>query len=84
MDDPRTPEIMAWLRRLPPRDRLAMMYAMSAAFPAIKNDRDWTHRIDAVVNELKPTPREHADIVIEADRTCRALKQQLKLDEPPR
>ena len=37
MRDPQTPEIMAWLRRLPPRDRLATMYAASAGFPVIKN-----------------------------------------------
>jgi hypothetical protein len=72
---------MAWLRRLPPRDRLATMYAMSAAFPVIKNDRHWTHRIDAVVTELKPTPREHADIMIEAGRISRTLKRQLEADE---
>jgi hypothetical protein len=82
MGDPRTPEIMAWLRRLPPRDRLATMYAMSAAFPVIKNDRDWTHRIDAVVAELKPTHREHEDILIEAGRISRTLTHQLKPDEP--
>jgi hypothetical protein len=82
MRDPRTPEIMAWLRRLAPHSRLATMYAMSAAFPVLKNDRDWTRRIDAVVAELNPTQREHADIMIEAGRISRALKQQLKLDEP--
>jgi hypothetical protein len=84
MHDPRTPEIMAWLRRLPPRDRLATMYAMSAAFPVLKNDREWTRRIDAVVTELKPTQREHADIMIEAGRISRTLKQQIKPDEPQR
>jgi hypothetical protein len=72
MRDPRVPEILAWLRTLPLRDRLATMYAMSAVFPVIKND--WTCRIDAVVAELNPTPREHADITIEAGRISRALK----------
>jgi hypothetical protein len=81
MHDPRTPEIMAWLRRLAPHYRLATMYAMSAAFPIIKNDRDWTRRIDAVVAELNPTQREHADIMIEAGRISRILKGQLKADE---
>jgi hypothetical protein len=60
------------------------MYAMSAAFPVIKNDRHWTHRIDTVVAELKPTPREHEDILIEAGRISRTLKHQLKPDEPQR
>jgi hypothetical protein len=78
----RTPEILGWLRRLSPRDRLATMDAMSTAFPAIKNDCDWTHRIDALVTELKPTPREHANILLEAGRISRALKRQLKSDEP--
>ena len=82
MRDPRAPEILAWLRTLPLRDRLATMHAMSAVFPVIKNDRDWTRRIDAVVAELNPTQREHADIMIEAGRISRALKQQLKPDEP--
>ena len=83
MHDPRTPpEITAWLRRLAPHYRLATMYAMSAAFPIIKNDRDWTRRIDAVVAELNPTQREHAAIMIEAGRISRALKQQIKSDGP--
>ena len=81
MHDPRTPEITAWLRRLAPHYRLATMYAMSAAFPIIKNDRDWARRIDAVVAELNPTQREHADIMIEAGRISRILKRQLKADE---
>jgi hypothetical protein len=74
MRDPRAPEILAWLRTLPLRDRLVTMYAMSAVFPVIKNDRDWTRRIDAVVAELNPTQREHADIMIEAGCISRALK----------
>ena len=82
MHDPRTPEIMAWLRRLAPRYRLATMYAMSAAFPVLKNDREWTRRIDAGVTELNPTQREHADIMTEAGCISRALKQQIKSDEP--
>jgi hypothetical protein len=79
MRDPRAPEILAWLRTLPLRDRLATMHAMSAAFPVIKNDRAWTARV-----ELKPTPREHEDILIEAGRICRTLRRQLKPDEPQR
>jgi hypothetical protein len=54
------------------------MYAMSAVFPVIKNDRDWTRRFDAVVAELNPTQREHADIMIEAGRISRALKHPAK------
>jgi hypothetical protein len=82
MQDPRTPEILAWLRRLAPRDRLATMYAMSAVYPAIKNDRSWKARIDAVVAELKPTPQEHADIMIEAGRISRNLKIILQKQGP--
>ena len=84
MRDPRAPEILAWLRTLPLRDRLATMHAMSAVFPIIKNDRAWTARVDALVAELKRTPREHEDILIEAGRICRTLRRQLKPDEPQR
>jgi hypothetical protein len=80
--DPRTPEILAWLRRLPARDRLATLYAMSKIFPVLNNDRAWTARIDAAIAELKPTPREHEDIVVEAGRIIRTLKRQLKPDKP--
>jgi hypothetical protein len=48
----------------------------------LKNDREWTRRIDAGVTELNPTQREHADIMTEAGRISRALKQQIKSDEP--
>ena len=82
MQDPRTPEILAWLRRLAPRDRLATMYAMSAVYPAIKNDRSWKARIDAVVAELKPTPQEQADIMIEAGRISRNLESILQKQGP--
>jgi hypothetical protein len=84
MRDPRTPEILAWLATLPLHDRLATMHAMSVAFPHIKNDRGWTARIEAVVAELKPTAREHMDILIEARRISRSLKHQLTSDEPER
>jgi len=82
MRDRGTPEIPAWLRRQSPRDRLATMYAMSAVYPAIKNDRGWKARIDAVVAELKPTPREHEDIMVEAGRISRNLKRLLQGQEP--
>jgi hypothetical protein len=82
MRDPRTPEILAWLRRLPLPDRLATMYAMSAVYPAIKNDRSWKARIDAVVAQLKPTPQEYADILTEADRISRNLKSILQKQGP--
>jgi hypothetical protein len=58
------------------------MYAMSAVYPAIKNDRSWKARIDAVVAELKPTPQEHADIMIEAGRISRNLKSILQKQGP--
>src|SRR5437870_9263774 len=65
MRDAPTPELMAWLRRLPPRDRLAMMYAIAEVFPIIKNIRAWTVGIDELLAELKPTPQEREDIMAE-------------------
>jgi hypothetical protein len=82
MRDPPAPEIMAWLRRLPPRDRLAMMYAIAGVFPVLDEVRAWTAGIDDVLAELKPTPEEHEDIMTEGRRISRMLKRQLKSDEP--
>ena len=60
MRDPRTPEILAWLEAMLPLDeRLAVMHAMTFAFPLLKNDRDWTATVSAVLVELKPTKRQH-------------------------
>ena len=82
MRDPRTPEILAWLPTLPLRDRLATMHAMSAAFPSVKDDPAWTARVDAVVSELKPTSREHWEIMVEAGRISRNLKGILQRQGP--
>jgi hypothetical protein len=82
MRDAPTPELMAWLRRLPPRDRLAMMRAIAGVFPAFKNAGEWTTGIDDVLADLKPTPHEHEDIMIEGSRISRTLKRQVKSDEP--
>lgn len=82
MRDAPTPELMAWLRRLPPRDRLAMTYAVTDVFPALKNAREWTVGIDDLLAELKPTPQEHEDITTEGRRISRTLERQLKSDEP--
>jgi hypothetical protein len=82
MRDAPSPELMAWLRRLPPRDRLAMMYAIADVFPSFKNAREWTVGIDDLLAELKPTSQEHGDIMAEGSRIGRTLKRQLKSDEP--
>jgi hypothetical protein len=42
MQDPRTPEILAWVDAMPIAERLTVMHAMSFAFPILKNDRGWT------------------------------------------
>jgi hypothetical protein len=82
MRDAPTPELMAWLRRLPPRDRLAMMYAIADVFPLFKNAREWTVGIDDLLAELKPTSQAHEDIMTEGSRISRTLKRRLKSDEP--
>jgi hypothetical protein len=84
MRDPPTPELMAWLSRLPPRDRLAMMYAIGDVFPRFKKASEWTAAIDDGLAELKPTRQEHEDIIAEGSRISRILKRQLKSDEPDR
>jgi hypothetical protein len=61
---------------MPSAERLTVMHAMSFARPVLKNDRAWMARVDAVLAQLKPTAREHEDIVIEATK----LSVQLKLD----
>ena len=77
MHDPRTPEILAWVEAMPLGERLTVMHAMSFAFPLLKNDRDWTATVSAVLVELKPTKRQHEDILIEAGRMSGRLKREL-------
>ena len=84
MSDGRNYEMLAWLRRLPPRDRLAMMYAIADVFPIINIVHVWTAEINAALAELKPTPQEHEDIMAEGSRISRKLKRRLKADEPAR
>jgi hypothetical protein len=84
MRDPRTPEILAWLEILPLPRRLATLHGMSFAFPLLKNDRQWTRRIETVLGELQPTAAQHADILFEAGRISLRLKRQLSEDEPAR
>ena len=66
----------------PPRPYLGAMldprtHAMSFAFPILKNDRAWTAKVSAVPVELKPTKRQHEDILIEAARISARLKREL-------
>jgi hypothetical protein len=77
MHDPRTPEIMAWVNAMPIAERLTVMHAMSFAFPILKNDRAWTLKVSTALAELKPTKREHEDILIEAARMSGRLKREL-------
>jgi hypothetical protein len=74
MHDPRTPEILAWLEAMPLADRLTVMHAMSFAFRLLKNDRGWTTKVSAVLIELKPSARQHEDILTEAGRISGRLK----------
>ena len=68
---------MAWVVAMPFAERLTVMHAMSFAFPILKNDRGWTTQVSALLVELKPTKREHEDILIEASRISGRLKQEL-------
>jgi hypothetical protein len=77
MHDPRTPEIMAWVDAMPIAEGLTVMHAMSFAFPLLKSDRGWTAMVSAVLVELKPTKRQHEDILIEAGRISGRLKREL-------
>ena len=77
---------MAWVDAMPVAERLTVMHAMSFAFPILKNDRGWMTKVTAVQVELKPSAREHEDILIEAGRIGGRLKRELTAmmtdDEP--
>jgi|SRR4051812_42808507 hypothetical protein len=84
MSDSRSHEMLAWLRRLPPRDRLTMMYAIADVFPIIRIVPAWTTETNAALAELTPTSEEHDDIITTGSRIGRRLKRRLKADEPAR
>ena len=67
MPDPLTPEIMAFLAALPPRDRLVRMYAIGNAYPALHHSPEWRAMTLALRAEIKPTADELAEILSEAD-----------------
>jgi hypothetical protein len=73
MSHGRRHEMLAWLRRLPPRDRLAMMYPIAGIFPIINIVRAWAAEINAVLAELRPSPQEHEDIITKGSRISRVL-----------
>jgi hypothetical protein len=81
MQDPRTPEIMAWVDAMPLAERLTVIHAMSFAFPTLKNDRDWRAKVSTVLVELKPTKRQHEAILINAGRMSGRLKRALIGDD---
>ena len=66
---------------MPIAERLTVMHAMSFAFPILKIDRGWTTQVSAVLVELKPTKRQHEDILIEAARMSGRLKRELAGDD---
>jgi hypothetical protein len=82
MVDVRNHEMMVWLRRLPPQDRLAMMYAIERMFPIVTKVHAWTAGLNEALAELQPTSQEHDCIVIESGRIARGLKGQLKAGGP--
>jgi hypothetical protein len=85
LHDPRTPDTLAWLEAMLPLDgRLALMHAMTFAFPLIKNDRRWQARIEAIFAELHPSAEEHGNIIIRAARISRRLKAEIAPVDPER
>jgi hypothetical protein len=69
--------LITWVGAMPIAERLTVLHAMSFAFPILKNDRDWTTKVSAVLVELKPTKRQHEDILIAAARMSGRLKRKL-------
>jgi hypothetical protein len=65
-NDPRTPELFEWLAGLELGQRLAVMQAIAFTFPLLKHDPTWQADISKVLNELRPTPQERADILAAA------------------
>jgi len=66
MRDGRRHEMVLWLSSLPPRDRLATMYAIAKIFPVVNGVGAWTAGITDTLAELQLTPGEHEDILIAA------------------
>jgi len=62
---------------MPIAKRLTVLHAISFAFPILKNDRGWTAKVSAVLVQLKPSARQHEDILIDAGRISGRLKREL-------
>ena len=76
-------ETLAWLEAMLPLDGcLALMHAMTFAFPLIKSDRRWQARIEGVVAELHPGTEEHGNIILGAARISRRMNAEMVPVEP--
>jgi hypothetical protein len=70
-------DVLAWLGELELTERLAMLLAMSFAFPILKNSKSWTRRIDECGAELGPTADQHVAIVMRAGQISSGIKEEL-------
>jgi hypothetical protein len=75
--DPRKPEVMLWLSTLEGELRLTMLFAMKIAFRYLEHDRGWSALIKRTCDEVKPTTKQHAEIVLRATRVAGNLKEEL-------
>jgi hypothetical protein len=75
--DPRRPDVMLWLSTLGAEERLTMLLALKYAFRRLEVDKDWAGLIKRTCDELKPTPEDHADIVLRAGKVAASIKAEL-------
>jgi hypothetical protein len=76
MTDPLSPYILAWLDTLPLTDRLATLHAMRIALPQLRQSEEWKARIAVTHARLRPTAEELGDILRDASRRGKQLKEE--------
>jgi len=75
--DPQSPETIAWLESLPPRERAITLHAMMLVFPKLQRNYEWKRRIGDTQAELDPTTEELGDMLREASRQAERLRDAL-------
>lgn len=78
MIDPRTPELVAEIDAMSTADeQVIAMRALCYAFPFLRVCEDWTERIEVLEDAMHLTVDERTDLVVEAGRVARELREAM-------
>jgi len=76
-DDPRDPELLAWIAELPPESEYAVREAMRIQFEHCRGVV-WRSRINALLREINPSKRQKVHLDREVQKTLRMIREAVR------